>query len=85
MAILEAALRESPAANDASAVREPRAVYASKPPRQIAPRSESALTIRQARDERTVSLADLHARLSAAGAGTPSESTAWIRQLRGDR
>ena len=51
----------------------------------IAPRSESALTIRNARDGRTKTIADLHDELKAIGRGTPSESTAIIRKSRASR
>lgn len=51
----------------------------------IAPRSESALTIRNTRDGRTKTIAELYDELKAIGRGTPSESTAIIRKSRASR
>jgi plasmid stability protein len=51
----------------------------------IAPRSESALMIRNMREGRTKTLADLFEELSALGGGTPSESAAIIRKSRSSR
>ncbi len=53
--------------------------------RVIAPRSESALMIREERDGRRLTIEDLFDRMSAQGSGTPDESTSWIRQLRSSR
>lgn len=53
--------------------------------RIVAPRSESALMIREDRDGRTFTVQDLFDHVSSLGAGTPKESTAWIRQLRSSR
>jgi hypothetical protein len=51
----------------------------------VAPASESALIIRQAREGRTFTVADLHRYVSALGPGTPAEATTWIRQERSKR
>ena len=53
--------------------------------RRIAPSSESALIIRQAREGRTFTVADLHRYVSSLGPQTPDESTRWIRQGRASR
>ena len=53
--------------------------------RVVAPRSESALMIREDRDGRTFTVQDLFDYVSSLGAGTPDESTAWIRQMRSSR
>jgi antitoxin FitA len=53
--------------------------------RRIAPASESALIIRQAREGRTFTAADLHRYVSSLGPQTPDESTRWIRQGRASR
>jgi plasmid stability protein len=53
--------------------------------RVIAPRSESALMIREDRDGRTLTVRDLFDHVSSLGGGTPDESAAWIRQLRSSR
>ena len=51
----------------------------------IAPRSESALMIREDREGRTFTIRDLHRYVSGVGQGTPDESTEWIRQGRTSR
>ena len=51
----------------------------------IAPRSESALMIREDREGRTFTIRDLHRYVSGLGQGTPDESTEWIRQERTSR
>jgi hypothetical protein len=51
----------------------------------IAPRSESALIIRAAREGRTRSIAELFDDLAALRAATPSESAAIIRKSRSSR
>ena len=51
----------------------------------IAPRSESALIIRAAREGRTRTVGDLFDALAARGGGTPSESAAIIRKSRSSR
>ena len=51
----------------------------------IAPRSESALMIREDREGRTFTIEDLHTYVSGLGRGTPDESTQWIRQGRTSR
>lgn len=53
--------------------------------RRVAPRSEAALMIREDRDGRMLTVADLFAYVSSLGPGTPDESTAWIRKLRASR
>ena len=53
--------------------------------RVVAPASESALMIREERDGRRLTVQDLFDHVSKLGAGTPEESTAWIRQLRSSR
>lgn len=50
-----------------------------------APRSESALIIRAAREGRTKTPAQLFDELSAMGTGTPAESAAIIRKSRSSR
>ena len=81
MAILQQALKQDAAA-DASVVREAAPAQALRRSRRVAAASESALIIRQAREGRTCSIGDLHRYVSTLGAGTPDESTAWIRQER---
>jgi hypothetical protein len=51
----------------------------------IAPRSESALMIREDREGRMFTIRDLHKYVSGLGQGTPDESTEWIRQERRSR
>lgn len=85
VAILESAGGGPVTRSTVDRVREQRAPYLASRGRRIPPKSESALIIRQARDERTVSLADLYDRLEKLGVHTPSESTAWIRQMRSER
>ena len=51
----------------------------------IAPKSESALMIREDREGRTFTIRDLHRYVSGLGQGTPDESTEWIRQERTSR
>lgn len=51
----------------------------------IAPRSESALMIRNMREGRTKTLAELFEELSALGGSTPAESVAIIRKSRSSR
>ena len=51
----------------------------------IAPRSESALMIRNMREGRTKTLATLFDELSVLGGGTPSESASIIRKGRSSR
>ena len=41
--------------------------------------------IREERDGRRLTVQDLFDHVSELGAGTPEESTAWIRQLRSSR
>jgi plasmid stability protein len=85
MAILQQAV-ESAAASRASIARESPAVLSRRGrARQIPVASESALIIRQAREGRTFSAADLHRYVSALGTATPDEATAWIRQERSRR
>jgi plasmid stability protein len=84
MAILQQAVRQDAAA-DTPVVREAAPAYGPRSSRRVAAASESALIIRQAREGRTCSVADLHRYVSALGAGTPDESTAWIRQERSRR
>src|SRR4051812_13951969 len=52
---------------------------------RVAPASESALIIRQAREGRTFTVADLHRYVSSLGSTTPDEATGWIRQGRSSR
>jgi len=84
MAILQAAVAAVPAQGTPMA-RDTTAIVASRPGRRIAPASESALIIRQAREGRTFSVADLHRFVSALGAKTPADSTRLIRQGRDSR
>jgi antitoxin FitA len=51
----------------------------------VAPRSESALMIRNDRDGRRFTVDDLYDYVSSLGKGTPDEATAWIRQARSSR
>ena len=81
MAILQDAVSQEP-----GTTRE--AQMQATPPRErrrIAPASESALIIRQAREGRTFTVSDLHRFVSSLGPGTPDESTRWIRQGRASR
>lgn len=82
LAILHEAAAEPPA-TPPSFVRERAApAYRSTTRRRIAPASESALIIRQAREGRTFTIADLHAFAKAQGLRTPDEATEWIRKER---
>ena len=83
MAILQEAVQ--PPRAHASTVRETAAPAYRARGSRVAPASESALIIRQAREGRTFSVADLHRYVSALGPGTPDESTRWIRQERSKR
>ena len=87
MAILQDAVQSPPPSATATTVREQRPAYAARPPatRDIAPRSESALMIREDRDGRTFTVRDLYEYVSSLGPGTPDESTAWIRKGRSSR
>jgi hypothetical protein len=81
MAILQDAVSQEPAVSRQAQVQ-------ATPPRErrrVAPASESALIIRQAREGRTFNVADLHRYVSSLGPGTPDESTRWIRQGRASR
>lgn len=49
---------------------------------RIAPQSESALMIREDRDDRTFGVRDLYAYVATLGQGTPDESARWIREDR---
>jgi plasmid stability protein len=51
----------------------------------IAPRSESALMIREDREGCMFTIRDLHEYVSGLGQGTPDESTDWIREERRSR
>ena len=51
----------------------------------VAPRSESALIVREMRDGRTFTVEDLLKFVSEFKEGTPDESTRWIRQSRSSR
>ena len=83
MAILQEAVQ--PPRAQSSTVREAAAPAYRARGSRVAPASESALIIRQAREGRTFSVADLHRYVSALGPGTPDESTRWIRQERSKR
>ena len=86
-AVLDAAVREP--AEPGSMLRERTPAYGAGfdlvSHRIVAPRSESALMIREERDGRRFTVQDLFDHVSALGAGTPEESTAWIRQHRSSR
>ena len=84
MAILQQAVTAD-VAPESSVVREAAPAYAPRSSSRVAAASESALIIRQAREGRTCSVADLHRYVSRLAAGTPDESTAWIRQERSKR
>jgi plasmid stability protein len=84
MVILQEAV--ATAATGSSVARESAApAYQARGGRRIAPASESALIIRQAREGRTFTVADLHRFSSSLGPATPAESTAIIRQGRDSR
>jgi plasmid stability protein len=51
----------------------------------VAPRSESALIIREDRDGRHFTIDDLFNYVQTLGSGTPDESVGWIRSLRSTR
>jgi plasmid stability protein len=53
--------------------------------RDVAPRSEAALMIREDRDGRTFTVNDLFQFVTSLGPGTPNESTGWIRKARSSR
>jgi plasmid stability protein len=73
-------------ANEAVVARESAApVYRATARTRVAPASESALMIRQTREGRTVSVADLHAFAAERGLSTPDEATGWIRKERSRR
>jgi antitoxin FitA len=83
MAILHEAVGEPPKPD---ATRpETRARQSVPPGWIIAPRSESALMIREDREGRTFTIEDLRRYVSGLGQGTPDESTQWIRQGRTSR
>ena len=85
MAILHDAVTSpaavAPGAHRAGSPAEGRRSQSSR----IAAPSESALMIRQAREGRNFSIADLHRFVAALRSGTPAEATAWIRQERARR
>jgi antitoxin FitA len=83
MAILHEAVGD-PSKPDATRP-EPRARQRVPPGWIIAPRSESALMIREDREGRTFTIEDLRRYVSGLGQGTPDESTQWIRQGRTSR
>jgi plasmid stability protein len=89
MAILQEALaapanpspgrvREQPSAGSAYAI-------AGRSDWDIAPKSESALMIREDRDGRTFTIRELYKYVKSLGPGTPDESTGWIRKERSSR
>ena len=82
MAILQEAVAAAPAQGSA---RETAAPVSSQAGRRIAPASESALIIRQAREGRTFTVTDLHRFVSALGPKTSDDSTRLIRQGRDSR
>lgn len=84
MAILRAAVEEG-GESTTSLAGEAAPVYAARTPQRIASASESALIIRQAREGRTCTIADLHRFVSALGTPTPDESTSWIQRERSRR
>jgi plasmid stability protein len=84
MAILQEAVASAQAG--ASLPREATApAYRAAGSRRIAPASESALIIRQAREGRTFTVADLHRFTASFGSSTPDESAQIIRQGRDSR
>lgn len=80
-----AILQEAVAAAPAPVARGMAAAVSSQPGRRIVPASESALIIRQAREGRTFTVADLHRFVSELGTKTADDSTALIRQGRNSR
>jgi len=86
-AVIEAAASEPP--EPVSEFRERAPAYGShleiSSHRSVAPRSESALMIREERDGRRLTVEDLFNHVSGLGTGTPDEATTWIRQLRSSR
>jgi antitoxin FitA len=87
MAILQDAVNPAASGSGAAvASREPVPAAAARTTRRrVAPASESALIIRQAREGRTFGVVDLHRYVSSLGSATPDESTRWIRQGRSAR
>ena len=85
MAILHDAVTTATAAASGAQRTSPPAEGRPSRGRRIAAPSESALMIRQAREGRSFSVADLHRFVRALGSGTPDEATAWIRQERARR
>lgn len=87
MAILQEALNPT-SSRSTEAVRERAPAttgYARMPEWDVAPRSESALMIREDRDGRAFTVSDLHDYVRSLGVRTPDESTAWIRKARSSR
>ena len=86
-AVLESAVAEP--AEQSSQLRERAPAYGTglnvAAYRVVAPRSESALMIREDRDGRMFTVQALFDYVSSLGGGTPEESTAWIRQVRSSR
>ena len=88
MAILHEAVGDLSDAGAMRSVTRARERVSSNPRQSgwiIAPRSESALMIREDREGRTFTIRDLHRYVSGLGQGTPDESTEWIRQGRTSR
>ena len=88
MAILQSAVDDSASRTSGA----PRSVdgwasstYGRSSESRVAPRSESALMIREDREGRTFTIRDLHKYVSELGESTPDEATEWIRQGRKSR
>lgn len=88
MAILQEAVASAPTASTVRERPPAGSAYATRlntSPGDIAPRSESALMIREDRDGRSFTVRDLHEYVQSLGVGTPHESTGWIRKARSSR
>jgi len=87
MAILQEAVTAAPAGTTTAArERAPAATVSARMQGwDVAPRSESALMIREDRDGRSFTVSDLYEYVRSLGVRTPDESTAWIRKARSSR
>lgn len=84
MAILQEAVAGA-GAQGAPVPRDAAATVSKQPGHRIAPASESALIIRQAREGRTFTVTDLHRFVAGLGTETSDDSTRLIRQGRDSR
>lgn len=89
MAILQETLAAAPPSGRMEVREHPAAISygatSSASGWDVAPKSEAALMIRDDRDGRSFRVEDLYEYVKSLGAGTPDESTAWIRKARSSR